>query len=205
MGRHKRPENAHLPGGVRKRGGRFYLTVRNDGRRTEVPCGSTLTGIDEMRRIYGEGPKQYAMPADFARYLWRRAKLNARAKAVEFTITVADVAELIAEANGVCCISGIRFEYTRAPGQRFRPWAPSIDRREPAKGYTRANLRIVCAYVNLAMNEFGDAVLIQVARGIASRLRADRRITETFPTAEIGQSAMLASTIAAHGVESGGE
>lgn len=43
------------------------------------------------------------------------------------------------------------------------PYAPSIDRKDSTKGYTRENCRIVCAAANFAMNTWGDEVLSVMA------------------------------------------
>ncbi len=62
-----------------------------------------------------------------------------------------------------------RFGDDKPPGSRIRPWAPSIDRRDSSAGYTASNCRLVCAYVNVAMNRFGDDLLVELIEAIVRR------------------------------------
>lgn len=71
---------------------------------------------------------------------------------------------LLARAAGHCELTGIKFSSKRIAGALKRPWAPSLDRMDRAKGYEAANCRIVCVAVNLALNEFGEGVLRRIAR-----------------------------------------
>lgn len=45
----------------------------------------------------------------------------------------------------------------------MRPFMPSIDRTNSAKGYTAGNCRLVCVAANFAMNEWGQGVLHKLA------------------------------------------
>ncbi|KZC17003.1 hypothetical protein RHOFW510R12_01585 [Rhodanobacter sp. FW510-R12] len=83
---------------------------------------------------------------------------------------------MLAEQDGRCAVSGIRFSASVYLGQRIRPWVPSVDRRKPAEGYTRDNVRIVCAAVNLSINQFGDEVFYRIATGVVKN-RQKLRIT----------------------------
>ena len=77
---------------------------------------------------------------------------------------------LWARANGKCQLTGIPFSSERKPGCVKRPWMPSVDRIDCSKGYTADNCRLVCVAVNLALNEFGDEVLLTIAKGLLYRL-----------------------------------
>jgi len=81
--------------------------------------------------------------------------------------------ELWRGSYGMCELTRIRFSAQRMKGCTKRPWMPSVDRRDCSKGYTADNCRLVCVAVNLALNEFGDAVLMQIARSMlaAGKLR----------------------------------
>lgn len=148
------------------RRGRYYLG------RNQQAAGSTLDDALATLNLYGIAPESsnlQAPPAGYARRLLYRARVNARAKGVPCELTIDDVLVMLTDAGPTCPICGVRFDYwdTRG-GKRFRPWVPSIDRVDPAKGYIRSNCRIVSAYVNLAMNEFGEEVFQTIARYVAT-------------------------------------
>jgi hypothetical protein len=66
-------------------------------------------------------------------------------------------------------LSGIPFEFERRWRGQRRPFAPSLDRINSAKGYVYSNCRLVCVAVNIAMNEWGLEPLLRVARELLKR------------------------------------
>ena len=97
-------------------------------------------------------------PERTAYLLWRRAKERARQRGLRFEIVPSEVASLLSMAGGRCSITGVPFDYEKLGKHMRRPWAPSLDRREPTKGYTFSNCRVVCVAANLAMNTWGEGV-----------------------------------------------
>ena len=88
----------------------------------------------------------------------------------------ADVArQLWARCGGRCELTGIEFEFEHHGSNLRRPFAPSIDRLENSKGYEISNVRVVCAAVNVAMNQWGEAVLYRIAEGLAQDRAAWRK------------------------------
>lgn len=59
------------------------------------------------------------------------------------------VGEMAAYVQGIapthCPVFGKRFE---DGGQGFHPWSPSIDKRDPRKGYVRGNIQVISMYAN---------------------------------------------------------
>lgn len=196
MGRRRLPQNAHLPAHVYFRNGRYYFG------RNQLAAGSNFA--QALKTIEQDGllPRSSTIksaPAQHVRYLWGRAKLNAKSKNVPFDLTIEQVSRMIEATGQRCPIAGVRFDYLdRMGNKRFRPWAPSLDRIRPEFGYTVANCRIVCAYVNLAMNEFGEDVFVAVARHVAKHSR--RKLREAVNVCGKAGAAEIANDIAKLGI-----
>ena len=74
--------------------------------------------------------------------------------------------------TGYCCLTGIPFIVAakNAPGRSgLRPYAASIDRINPLKGYTQDNCRWVLAAVNSFKGEMSDAEMLTIARALVDR------------------------------------
>ena len=72
--------------------------------------------------------------------------------------------------RGVCELSGLTIERVSPGGYRTHPYAPSIDRIIPADGYVKGNCRLLCFAVNRARSDFGDDVLLTIARGLVKHV-----------------------------------
>jgi len=79
--------------------------------------------------------------------------------------------------KGVCEASGIPFEEPEYNGQKGNtsPWAPSVDRIDPNKGYTKDNCRLVCFIFNVTKNRFSDEDFEKLARGYLIARAAEKR------------------------------
>jgi len=93
-------------------------------------------------------------------------------------MTREDFDRLWLRASGKCELTGIPFSLERIPGCLKRPWSPSVDRKDCSKGYGFDNCRLVCTAVNLALNEFGDKVLLTIAHELAARFTPKEKIRE---------------------------
>ena len=98
---------------------------------------------------------------------------NARRRSKEsglgFSLNTRDIVALMAEQAGRCAASGLPFSVSKFPAYRSRPFAPSIDRMDNARGYTRDNVRLVCIAANIAINEWGEDVFTRIAVGIVMK------------------------------------
>jgi hypothetical protein len=65
---------------------------------------------------------------------------------LEFAITVADLVELWEEQEGRCALSGLVMTRHRGFGETTTN--ASVDRIDPAKGYVRSNIQLVCWQAN---------------------------------------------------------
>jgi len=105
-----------------------------------------------------------------------RARVRAKRRGLPFDLDFADLEGLWQVQDGHCAISGIAFHDLRFDEAFVKyPFAPSLDRVVPTKGYVSGNVRLVCTAANFARNEWGDDVLRQVAHGIVANERAQER------------------------------
>ena len=77
-----------------------------------------------------------------------------------------DVQQLQTRINaGKCEVSGYALD-VRPLTERYqrRPDSPSLDRINPKKGYVMSNVRVVCLAVNLALSNWGEAVLLPILK-----------------------------------------
>lgn len=102
-----------------------------------------------------------------ARELLQNAKSRARV-----TITKEWVLERL-EA-GHCEVTGVPFVFLH----ERHPHAPSLDRRDPSKGYTPENTRLVTTHLNVALNSWRDEQLEVLSIAFLRRRRPDLFVTE---------------------------
>lgn len=131
------------------------------------------TGVHAQRLLYGDdggGP----IPLKFLKEQLVNARKNAKSRNLECTLTLDDIKNLAEKSQGRCSLTGIKFEFGASKElfgtlvRRKRVWAPSLDRLDGFKGYTPDNVRLVCMAVNIARQEFGDAVLLKMARALSN-------------------------------------
>ena len=120
----------------------------------------------------GTKSRQYfvyrATPEGRAGQLWSKAKVRARKKGLEFTLSRAPL--IASLERGTCPITGLPFYFglgdARAGRQRTtHPLSPSIDRIDSSRGYTDDNVRVVCWAINMGCSEWG----FDVARYVWAR------------------------------------
>lgn len=175
-GRPRSAENAELPIGVcfdRKTLRYYYRDTAPylGGRKRNIPLGNdrNVAIRDGMRLREEMDLKGCRSTASKYAALYSSAKNNAKTRNIPFELTKEDVAVMLEETRGHCQLTGIAFSWKRVDGLRRRPLIPSLDRKDNSKGYTINNCRIVCAVVNLALNEFGDKVLLLMIDGFLKK------------------------------------
>lgn len=99
--------------------------------------------------------------------VFRNAKKRAARAGLDYSLTPEDVQALWERCGGRCEVTGIEFEFEAMDGKYVRrPFAPSADRIDNAKGYVLGNVQLVCVIVNYAMNTWGEHALMRVAIGM---------------------------------------
>ena len=116
---------------------------------------------------WAERNKQHLLDREAKRRLHKRgqclvatARTRSRRRGLAFDLDnhVDEIQALI--DKGVCELTG--YEFDLSPGKPFN--SPSIDRIDPAKGYTYENIRIVLNLVNAALGDWGEDVLREVMK-----------------------------------------
>lgn len=132
---------------------------RNPGKRQQYRhSGCPLKAIERAQR-YQSSVK------GVARRLWRNAYCRARKKGLSFTLTLARVESLV--EKGVCNLSGLPINFGKPCVDRSR--APSLDRKNNARGYTNRNVQLVCFQANLAKNVWSNKRLVEFCKAVVRK------------------------------------
>lgn len=115
------------------------------------------------------GAKFYASVNGRARSLFNNARKSDPTR--EFDLTLEWIIEKI-EA-GFCPITGFPFDlsnfYQQIMGRTKSPYAPSLDRINPKRGYIQSNTRVVIWQFNLMKGEISDLELRAICTAVLSR------------------------------------
>jgi hypothetical protein len=158
----ERTRDHNLPRRLYRHGHSFRL-VHPDGRKINL-------GRDEGEAIRRYTllmtPPQPPLPPMLAADVWRRHMRGAKQRGIEFALTMDDAQALLDAGRSRCAVTELPFSMEKPEGLRIRPWAPSIDRIDGRRGYVPGNVRMVCAFVNVAMNGFGERLFLTVLRSL---------------------------------------
>jgi hypothetical protein len=112
--------------------------------------------------------KWRATPEGRAALLIGSARQRAKAKGLDSDLDVQWVAERI-EAG--CAILGEPFNLTDGPpdGHPAHPRAPSLDRIDSSRGYTRDNVWVICDAINRAKGSMSLRQLMGMCKKVAAR------------------------------------
>jgi hypothetical protein len=103
------------------------------------------------------------------------AKGHARKANRPFELMTEFIESLYAQQRGRCAVTGLQFNQQRFDEALVKhPFAPSIDRRSSSGGYTKDNVRLVCAAVNFGMGQWGQEVFLTLARAAADHEKRER-------------------------------
>lgn len=149
----------------RKGGGYSYRVKLDDG--SKVNLGWNLQdALSEYHRLRGRFDAQDQVASE----IWTRHKKGAATRRLAFELSVEDVQQMLDRQAYRCAVTQRPFSNKMPTGQKIRPWAASIDRKNPNLGYTRENCRLVCASVNIALNRFGDQVFTELLEAMVRRV-----------------------------------
>lgn len=97
------------------------------------------------------------------------ARERARKRGLPMQIDKDFLLQLYAEQNERCAITRERFSL-----RENSPFNISLDRITPSLGYVPGNVRIVCNYINQAMNQWGEGALYEIYCALRIRFHEDR-------------------------------
>ena len=119
-------------------------------------------------------PKEVTLESHMARIVIR-AKQNAkgRSRVKEFTLTTGQAVAMLIASNYQCSVTGVPLSLDFESHDGRKPYAPSIDRIDNTKGYTEDNCRVVCLAANIAMNTWGEGVLMNMLKHAQMKLVLD--------------------------------
>lgn len=113
----------------------------------------------------------YQAVPDWCYTLLAECKKRASRKNVEYALDKDFMIHLLRRSGWKCEVSGIPFEFGIKENKGYNlPYHPSLDRIDSSKGYTPDNIRIVCLAANIAMNAWGDQVLLRLAQGVVDTI-----------------------------------
>ena len=125
---------------------------------------SPMISPDQDKAVTPEIKLQAALPRWAARMIAAANRRNIDRWAGE-AFTEADLRELWQRCDGRCAMTGLPFLETQVgTGAAKKAYAPSLDRIDCEKPYSRDNCRLVQARVNFALNRFGDEVFLEMAQ-----------------------------------------
>lgn len=132
--------------------------------------------------------KRWETPSGRAYLLWKSAKYRASDRGLEFTLTSEFVRELM--AKGCCQVTGIPFVFSRRPGRNNgrsgnrRPFAPSLDRKDPSQGYTPENVQLVVWIYNMAKSDWGHEDVMKMVEALSETERCGRFVAPAVASKE---------------------
>lgn len=161
--------------------GKRYVYLRGTGialvrgfEGTEVELDTLLASPQISREIEAHttaNATMFGWRLDAAKTLHKITMGRAKQKQRTYSLSVATIAGMLSDAGDRCEVTGLKFDYRAKsdPDWKARPMAPSLDRISNKGGYERHNVRLVCACVNVAINEWGLENFERVCRAFVER------------------------------------
>ena len=167
---------------IRKRGNSWYCQIRRKG--SPIICKTFKEksdaelfaleiedSIQKDRNQFSTVPCAYKLPVTNLDLLvlYKNTLKRAKSSGLDHSLTADEFIEIFYAQDGKCAVSGIYFAKGKDVNWRCMPYYPSLDRISSSKGYSKDNVRFVLTAVNIALSDWGDAVLKDIAFGIVSK------------------------------------
>ena len=120
-----------------------------------------LTEVEDVDQSYWGELTWEKSPRGRAYHMVNTAKRRAKEKGIPYELDLEDIHKRV--LTGRCELTGIPLEFRPTEAWSRGAYAPSLQRKDPSKGYTRDNAQIVCLGVNTLLGQYPDSI----ARGLA--------------------------------------
>lgn len=164
---------------VLKRGGYSYRVLNKDKKWINV--GWNLEeALEKRKEILGT---HWKTDNQDALDVFHRAQKGSARRGIKFEITEAEIQAMFERQNNRCAITQKPFNNKKPHGQRNRPWAASLDRIDSNKGYSVKNCRLVCTFVNVALNNYGEGLYSELLEHMVRRIVKEelKKLGPQFP------------------------
>lgn len=112
----------------------------------------------------------------FLTKLARSVRTRAARENIRYDLSTDFILNLFAEQNGKCKMTGVPFELNQRRGRtNISPRLPSIDKIEPAKGYIKSNVQLVCFMYNQAKDVWTDNDVLKFAKALVAHQKANKK------------------------------
>jgi ribosomal protein L37E len=144
----------------------------DDKNRKCANCGSldVLPDRDQCAACKWESSKKSAAKS-ITHYLRERvniARHRAKKKGWDFEFTIEEAMEIWRNQNGECAVTGFPMTHSM---ENFE-FSASIDRMDNSLGYTKGNVRLVCARVNMMRNTLDAEMFLFWAKAVSKNNEA---------------------------------
>jgi hypothetical protein len=136
-----------------------YDLAKERGRQAEKPLNPVILKAKELQKRTKARLEKSV----------RRARLRAKKMGVEFDIEPKWAVDLAERQKFTCVLTGIHFYSEIEHSGRVHPFAPSLDRIDCSRGYTKDNVRIVIFSMNIMLLDWGT----QIFEYVVKRYRAN--------------------------------
>lgn len=147
----------------------FYRKTARQQRNTFcIPCyqARAKIGVTQRRTCPAYRKAEYRRDANTPQHrataLYQDIARRAVKKGLEFTLTK----EWIKSRLAACAVTNVPLLLVRDGSNKTNPLAPSVDRKDPAKGYTTENCQVVCWMYNAARNYHDHDDVVRFARAL---------------------------------------
>lgn len=93
---------------------------------------------------------------------------SAKVNSYKFNIGSNFLYELYKKQNGLCALSGIKLTILSNRTKRINNFNISIDRIDSSKGYTKDNIHLVCASINVMKLDHSTKEFVDLCKAVAN-------------------------------------